>query len=320
MTDNRTFDNKTPLGKDDTGLLYALGEATGDLPTEDEVRKAWAAFEAKREAETRRKRRAWAAGLLSAAAAIALVFVIFAPSGAPTKEATDIEAFTAMELPGGITRSTGTDYVAISTPKATTTAVNLPDGTHVLLGAGSTIEYPKNMGEQSVRQVKLSGQARFDVRHDARRPFIVKAGGITTRVLGTVFDISSYPGARRSVTLYSGKVAVDDGDGRHTTILSPGQRATVSGGNGLSVAAADLDAASGWARGMFIFDDERLADAMAEIGSWYNVSVVFTSRKALDVRIHFNMPRSITLQEMVRALNDMGMAKFRITGDKITVA
>ena len=61
MTDNRTFDNKTPLGKDDTRLLYALGEATGDLPTEDEVRKAWAAFEAKREAETRRKRRAWAA-------------------------------------------------------------------------------------------------------------------------------------------------------------------------------------------------------------------------------------------------------------------
>ena len=158
------------------------------------------------------------------------------------------------------------------------------------------------------------------MKHDAAKPFTVHADGLDARVLGTVFDVSTYPGTHGSVTLYSGKVQVSAGNGDRSETLKPGQRAMLDGKQGLKVAAVDTQAAAGWSHGMFSFDDARLEDVMAEIGAWYNVSVSFLSRRPLDVRVHFNIPRTVTLQQAVEALNDMGIAAFRYDGKRISVS
>ena len=106
-------------------------------------------------------------------------------------------------------------------------------------------------------------------------------------------------------------------DGKIT--LKPGQMATLGGRRDVKVAQADLTAMAGWTHGMFIFDNERLEDVMNDIGSWYNTSIAFTDRKAADTRVHISLPRTTSLSDVLRALNDMGVAKFTLAGNKVTV-
>jgi len=318
MDDNRKHQDKD-FSEDDMRLLYALGEATGDLPSAGETQSAWAAFEAKHRTDSRRRRsRKAAIWALTAAAAVAIVVLVM-----PWQRLRDVteglETFTAKDVPQHVEQTVKGGNTVISTPAATTLQAVLPDGTRVLLGASSRIEYPRSFDGLQTREVKLTGKARFEVKHDAAKPFTVHADGLDARVLGTVFDVSTYPGTHGSVTLYSGKVQVSAGGGVRPETLKPGQRAMFDGRQGLKVTAVDTQAAAGWSHGMFSFDDARLEDVMAEIGAWYNVSVSFLSRKPLDVRVHFNIPRTVTLRQAVEALNDMGIATFRYDGKRMVV-
>ena len=224
MDDNRKHQD-TDFSEDDMRLLYALGEATGDLPSAGETQSAWAAFEAKHRTDIRRRRsRKAAIWALAAAAAVAIVVLVM-----PWQRLRDVteglETFTAMDVPQHVEQTMKGGNTVISTPAATTLQAVLPDGTRVLLGASSRIEYPRSFDGLTAREVKLTGKARFEVKHDAAKPFIVHADGLDARVLGTVFDVSTYPGTHGSVTLYSGKVQVSAGNGVRPETLKPGQRA-----------------------------------------------------------------------------------------------
>ena len=310
---------KEDFNDDDLRLLYALGEALGDKPTEEETQEAWARFEAARRGEGRRRRRLRATLAAALAAAAVIAAAVLMPWGRLAGGAEAAGAYVAAELPTSVTRSAEGPTAAVTTPPATTAEVSLPDGSTVLLGAGSRIEYPKSFSGASTREVKLSGMARFKVRHDGGKPFIVHADGLTTEVLGTEFDVRSYAGVSHTVTLYSGKVSVKADGTKRNAVLKPGQQAVFDGRQSIQITRADINAADGWTHGMFIFDDARLQDVVNEIGSWYNKSVVFRSKKELDTRVHFTLPRDIPIKDALRALRDMGIAKLRYDGEKIEV-
>lgn len=61
----------------------------------------------------------------------------------------------------------------------------LPDGSVVYVNSHSTACYEKN----GAREVTLTGEAYFDVAHDSHAPFIIHAGGIEVKVLGTGFNV-----------------------------------------------------------------------------------------------------------------------------------
>lgn len=318
MDDKTRYDN-TDFNDDDLKLLYTLGEALGDMPAEDETQEAWKRFEAGRRAEGRKLRRLKMVIATAVAAAAVVAAVIFMPWGGLSGMQDDGGAYTAAKLPSSVTRSTADGTTTVATPPATTTEVILPDGTTVLLAAGSKIEYPESFDGARTREVKLSGMARFNVKPDKSKPFIVQAEGLKTKVLGTVFDVRSYHGMSPTVTLYSGRVSVEADGGRRPAILKPGQQAVFGGKLGTTVSSADVRAADGWTHGMFVFDDARLQDVVNEIGSWYNKSVVFRSREHVDTRVHFSLPRSIPIEDVLRALRDMGITRLRYDGEKIEV-
>ncbi|KAA0993445.1 FecR family protein [Dyadobacter aurulentus] len=84
----------------------------------------------------------------------------------------------------------------------------LPDGTGIWLAPQSTFEYPQEFtgGKRSVR---LNGEAFFEVIKDTKRPFTIQSGSLTTRVLGTSFNINAYQAERSAtVTVLTGKVSV----------------------------------------------------------------------------------------------------------------
>ena len=99
------------------------------------------------------------------------------------------ELFSEVSSPKQVEQTLSDGYCVVSTPAATTTLVTLSDGTRVMLNANSTLEYPASFDDAEVREVRLKGEAHFEVTKNPHRPFVVKAGEMQTQVLGTIFDV-----------------------------------------------------------------------------------------------------------------------------------
>ena len=298
----------------DQRLKALFGEALGTTPTTEQTEQAWQEFITPRRASSRPRKNLYI-GITSAAAILALIFVLWPMTR--SKDATEsIQVFASLEAPKEITFSEKGERMEVSTPAGTTTTITLSDGTEVLLSANSRLAYHKDFSDEK-REVTLVGEARFSVAKDAQRPFIVHTEQLQTQVLGTVFDVKAYPQAQPDVTLYEGRVEVSlNGDAPQ--LMQPGEQAFLNKKGKLQLAKASEEKGK-WAEGEFAFDNRELKSVMQEIGSWYNISVVFHSRPLLEERIYFRMERVKEVKGVLQVLNDMGIAKFEIENEKITV-
>ncbi|GAB3986127.1 FecR domain-containing protein [Spirosoma daeguense] len=112
----------------------------------------------------------------------------------------------------------------IVAPAGQKVQVKLPDGTQVWLNAQSRLRYATTFGNTDQRIVELEGEAYFDVAHDKQHPFIVRSGTISTRVLGTQFNVRAYADDPDiEVAVLSGKVRVSDAQ-RDSVNLVPNQK------------------------------------------------------------------------------------------------
>jgi len=170
--------------------------------------------------------------------------------------------------------------LSLQTPRGGTYKVVLPDGTEVWLNAASTITYPSHFSS-GARIVELVGEAYFHVKtlygvNKEKIPFKVLAGQQEVEVLGTHFNVSSYPDQRSvKTTLEEGKVAIEDK--KNHIILSPGQQAITSGGNTL-VKRVNVANYTAWREGKFSFDDKTFEETMDEIARWYDLQIVYEKR------------------------------------------
>ncbi|MEX0275452.1 MAG: FecR family protein, partial [Flavobacteriaceae bacterium] len=82
----------------------------------------------------------------------------------------------------------------LSVPNGKRFELVLSDGTHIYLNSGTSIKYPVKFIEGQNREVYLKGEGYFDVARDSLHPFVVNTTDIEVEVLGTEFNISSYPG------------------------------------------------------------------------------------------------------------------------------
>ena len=265
----------------------------------------------------------------SVAVAASLFLFIFRSSqeiSQPTEFS--MELFSEVTSPKQVEQTLSDGYCVVSTPAATTTLVTLSDGTKVMLNANSTLEYPASFDDAAsykendaadenhqVREVRLKGEAHFEVTKNPHRPFVVKAGEMQTQVLGTVFDVKAYRKDAPKVTLMQGKVKVSNAD---TEVeMRPGQTATLQSDK--IVVSKASPSASDWLEGDFDMDQVTLAEAMSDIGAWYNKTVVFQSQANMGKLIHFRFSRRASLQEIITALNEMGVARVKIEKGKIMV-
>lgn len=317
----------------DARLSQIFGEALGDEPSKEETLAAWEAFEKKhissekehlsfeKESIVKNEKKVSKARILtwitaSVAVAASLFLFIFRSSqeiSQPTEFS--MELFSEVTSPKQVEQTLSNGYCVVSTPAATTTLVTLSDGTRVMLNANSMLEYPASFDDAEVREVRLKGEAHFEVTKNPHRPFVVKAGEMQTQVLGTIFDVKAYRKDAPKVTLMQGKVKVSNAD---TEIeMRPGQTATLQADK--IVVSKASPSASDWLEGDFDMDQVTLAEAMSDIGAWYNKTVVFQSQANMGKLIHFRFSRRASLQEIITALNEMGVAKVRMEKGKIMV-
>jgi transmembrane sensor len=178
--------------------------------------------------------------------------------------------------------------------------INLKDGSQVTLNTDSAVEVAFSAAERGVRL--LRGQALFEVAKDPARPFVVTANDRRLVAVGTAFDVR-LDGTRMQVTMVEGTVRVERAararDNRETIetapniASSPSRIATIRAGEQLTVddlqldriRTADPERTISWQRGQLLFDDTRLADAIAEMNRYSERQLELGDASLADLRI-----------------------------------
>ncbi len=142
----------------------------------------------------------------------------------------------------------------------------LPDGSKVVLNAGTTIRYQEDTWE-SARQASLEGEAFFEV--EKGKPFVVTTPKGQVKVLGTSFNINTFEG-RFDVYCYTGRVEVEAGGNRDT--LSAGERALWNNG-GWEKGAFESGGSPGWQRGRFEYHSAPLSDVFREMERQFDITI-----------------------------------------------
>lgn len=196
--------------------------------------------------------------------------------------------------------------------------LTLPDGTKVWLNASSSITYPAVfVGKQ--RSVHVTGEVYFEVSKNKHQPFVVDVNGKSTvQVLGTSFNINSYPDEDIIKTaLIDGSIRVSSNE--NGIILQPGQQAEiVSAERKVKVTSnIDLDQVMGWKNGFFHFHRANLAVVMRQLARWYDVAVIYESGIP-DIALIGKMKRDLSLRQVLEALKEMGV-NCQLDGRRIIV-
>ncbi|HMR82317.1 MAG TPA: FecR domain-containing protein [Niabella sp.] len=197
--------------------------------------------------------------------------------------------------------------------------MQLSDGSHVWLNAGSSITYPVAfVGNE--RNVELKGEGYFEVAKDPAKKFIVEANGVTTEVLGTHFNVNAYTNdIAIKITLLEGAVKVSSGN--KGGVLRPGQQAIVAsssaGRDYQLISNPDIEQVLAWKNGIFYLNNLSIAELMEQIANWYAVEVVYSSNIP-NIELYGKMGRDLRLSQVLKGLQKVGL-RCRLDGHKIIV-
>lgn len=219
-------------------------------------------------------------------------------------------------LPGGEMKDR---MLTASTPKGGTYQVVLPDGSKVWLNAGSSLKFPSTFGRLKNREVELVGEAYFEVFKNKNQPFVVKSKDQEITVLGTHFNVNSYAyEADVKTTLLEGSVQIIRlQEPEKKTILKPGQQAVVSK-QFLRIIPVDVDVATAWKNGKFLFRNEKLESILNRLAYWYDVEIIYQGKKP-DMLMSGVIERKRQLSSVLNLIAATGKVKFKIEGRKVYV-
>lgn len=203
-------------------------------------------------------------------------------------------------------------------PKGGEYQVMLADGTKVWLNSASRLIYPQSfMGKE--RRVVLSGEAFFDVAHDAERPFIVETSRMNVKVLGTRFNVNDYDDNEEvSTTLVNGSVEIFSG-GQQAFRLVPGEQA-YGKENELEKREVNVRLYTSWIDGKFLFNNTELEEIAKQISRWYDVEIFFSSENVKKVRFTGAIVKFKPLDDLVRMIESTSQVRFSVKGKTIVIS
>ncbi|MDR2282651.1 MAG: FecR domain-containing protein [Sphingobacterium sp.] len=192
--------------------------------------------------------------------------------------------------------------------------MTLSDGTKVWINASSQLEFPSQF-EKDKRQVRLKGEAYFQVTKDQDRPFIIETIGGNVKVLGTQFNVSAYSD-KPVTTLEEGKVLVYKDHLQE--ILSPGMKAEIVGSR-IDVRKADLQKELAWKNNLFYFKGDNIVSIAKELQNWYDLEVSFSKGVSLSQTYTGEISRSANLTEVLNMLEFVSDLDFKIDNNKLLI-
>lgn len=178
----------------------------------------------------------------------------------------------------------------------------LHDGTEVWLNAASSLKFPDHF-DNNKREVFLSGEAYFDVKHAEETPFIIHTGPISTLVVGTAFNIKAYPNQKSVVVSVSrGKVKVSRRDNTVATLTTGQQVKVEQVGEAVVERSIPADRIAAWQEGNMVYDDETLSDIIRDIERVYNATIKVENQSMMDVKLSTSFRRDIGVEQALQVL------------------
>ena len=195
--------------------------------------------------------------------------------------------------------------------------LTLSDGTRIWLNADSRLEYPLTFSG-NMREVKLKGEAYFEVVKNTEAPFVVKTDLGEIKVLGTQFNVKCYPEEPViATTLVSGKVSFTNPALSPATI-QPGQQLTYKkGADQATLRPVNVRNYVGWRENLLIFQSESLENIMQVLSRWYDIQVIFENDRLKQLEFSGNLDKYTDIKTFFR-LFEMG-ADVRFEIDDRTV-
>lgn len=224
----------------------------------------------------------------------------------------------------------------VSTRPGSRTKLILPDSSVVWLNAGSRLTYDRGFGAAN-RTTQLTGEAFFDVKR-GNLPFVIHTSGVRIKVLGTAFNVKSYPEERKTETsLVRGEVeiTVNNRPGEMWK-LKPNEKLTVANGSTKAPAGAakkgpmivlhsltrvdeGLIAETSWVENKLVFHDETLGEVARKLERWYNVTISIKDDALAELRVGGGPFENETVKEALEALQIAFNFKFSINGNFIQI-
>lgn len=178
----------------------------------------------------------------------------------------------------------------IVTKRGQRAVLDLRDGTHVVLAAGSRLRIPDQFGATlKGRDLYLEGQAFFQVAHDTTRPFRVITSAGIAQDIGTEFLVTALPETRGlRVVVAEGSVAIRGRNGPSDTSTPPSlhgnhpQVLTLRAGEmgfvdslGLSMQMGRVNVAAytSWTHGELVYDGAEFGDVVPDLMRWYDMDI-----------------------------------------------
>lgn len=169
-------------------------------------------------------------------------------------------------------------YHIVKVPLGKMIEVTLADGTLVRLASGSVFKYPEAFGKVERRVYLLEGRGFFEVFKNKKKPFTVQSHALATTALGTSFTVENYKNYQfEKVSLYSGKVRVNQGHTIAPVFLVPGQQYALNNHKGEKKDFKNM--AKPLENGLLNFEDTKLTEAIYSISSYYHIDIRFNPAK-----------------------------------------
>ncbi|MGN6511386.1 MAG: FecR family protein [Chitinophaga sp.] len=193
----------------------------------------------------------------------------------------------------------------------------LPDSSVVWLNPDSKLEYSQQFSGDN-RQVRLTGEAFFQVREDARRPFIIYSNGIVTKVLGTSFRIRSFGETSTEVAVATGKVSVTiEGKKRSERVLLPDQHITYEPGDQqLNVESSTAASMHIWKKAGLSFSNTPVREVIKKLNAQFGVQIILKDESTASYSLNADFTNQ-NLPDILEMLQTSLNITYELKGDKI---
>ncbi len=204
----------------------------------------------------------------------------------------------------------------IYAPAGQRACVTLNDGTIVWLNACSRLTYPSRF-KGGQRKVTLVGEAFFDVAKNPSKPFIVSAGALDIRALGTKFNVFCHPKSGYICTsLLEGSVAVYEPDKeKQGVVLKPENQAYYQDGKIQVKYIGDFENFL-WKDGIYSFNREPLGDIVQKLGLYFDINIQISDTALLKKEFTGKFREVDGIDEILRIIQKIH--PFKIKKDTVT--
>ncbi|WP_430817750.1 FecR family protein [Carboxylicivirga sp. RSCT41] len=198
------------------------------------------------------------------------------------------------------------------TGNGSTNTITLSDGSQIWLNANSSIDIQK--ADKQCVELKLEGEALFDIIHNEERRFIINAQSLKIEDLGTRFNVRNFKDDDHIVaTLIEGEIMVSHINRQFNEVLVPGQQINYSKVDGrYTIEHIDTSYVGSWKESKFEFVDKSLADIALDLENWYGVSITFKNKALEKERFTGVIQKSTSVEKVLDVIAYTAGIKYSI--------